>query len=481
MVTRPITVGVALLIGCSSARVLAPVIDLPSSRPALPIPDITELELSIAHSGQSQALVTKTFKRGDAIEITDAPLGDDLVIHMTGRIGGSDVAYGRSCVFSATSNAPLPAPHIYFSRTRSWASIAGVPNPQRTDGRATTYHDGRAMFLSGIDGTSTPISTVDEFNPSTGAFATVTNIAPRIAPLVATLGDGRILLGGGRDTATQRAATFVELIEADNSEEGRLVRLEQELLAVRDGAATELSDGRILLFGGALTDVVTPTGRVVFVDAAENAVTSFQARSLLATPRLGHTATRLSDDRGAMILIAGGTDATGSPVANAELFKPLRETFVSIAGNPATMVVPRHHHTAIRMPDGSVLIIGGMDAAGQPVRRIELFTLDGGFVDVGALPAGAGAIGFSATTLPDGRVMIAGGQLQQGGPAVSSAFVAGLDLGDGTVSIISIENMATARAGHEAVLLCDGTVMLVGGTATNSSAERYNPPSAGRR
>ena len=37
------------------------------------------------------------------------------------------------------------------------------------------------------------------------------------------------------------------------------------------------------------------------------------------------------------------------------------------------------------------------------------------------------------------------------------------------------------RSNHEATLLCDGTVMLVGGVPTSAPAERYNPRSIGRR
>jgi hypothetical protein len=70
------------------------------------------------------------------------------------------------------------------------------------------------------------------------------------------------------------------------------------------------------------------------------------------------------------------------------------------------------------MPDGSVLVIGGLDGAGQPVRTLERFTLDAGFVAVGELPVGAGVIDGTATPLPDGRILLAGGRPEAGAAAV---------------------------------------------------------------
>jgi len=145
------------------------------------------------------------------------------------------------------------------------------------------------------------------------------------------------------------------------------------------------------------------------------------------------------------------------------------------------MVVPRYRHQAVPLPDGSVLIIGGIDASGTPVKVIELFTLDAGFVSVGELPPNAGLIDFSATVLPDGRVLLAGGRIADGGAPVSSAFIARLDPLDGTIDIVATDRLGEPRAGHQATLLCDGTVLVAGGTADQSTYERYNPPAVGRR
>jgi hypothetical protein len=134
------------------------------------------------------------------------------------------------------------------------------------------------------------------------------------------------------------------------------------------------------------------------------------------------------------------------------------------------------------MPDGSVLIIGGLDGANQPVTTLERFTIDAGFTEVASkLPADAGVIDQTATTLPDGRILLVGGRATAGGPPLDSAFIARLDPLDGTVDVVQTDRLAMPRAGHQATELCDGTILVAGGTASADLIERYNPPPLGRR
>ena len=145
------------------------------------------------------------------------------------------------------------------------------------------------------------------------------------------------------------------------------------------------------------------------------------------------------------------------------------------------MVVPRSGHAAARMPDGSVLIIGGLDAAGNQVRTLEQFSLDGGFAVVGELPASAAVLDSTVTELPDGRILIAGGRNEPGGPATNTAFIASLSV-DGSIDVVpTIDRLAVPRAGHQAARLCDGTIFITGGSDGAAFAERYNPPATARR
>jgi hypothetical protein len=123
-----------------------------------------------------------------------------------------------------------------------------------------------------------------------------------------------------------------------------------------------------------------------------------------------------------------------------------------------------------------------MDASSQPVNTLELFTLvDGKFTTLSpGLPPNAGLTEFTATTLPDGRVLLAGG-LDATGRPTAAAFIATFDPMNGVVDVIPTDRLSIPRAGHQATLLCDGTVLISGGTSTQVPPERYNPPPDGRR
>lgn len=75
-------------------------------------------------------------------------------------------------------------------------------------------------------------------------------------------------------------------------------------------------------------------------------------------------------------------------------------------------------------------------------------------------PLPDGRIGHTATRLPDGRVLVVGGAAQQGGPASDAAFILGP--GDSRFTALSAR-LPEPRAGHTATLLPDGRVLVVGG------------------
>ena len=115
------------------------------------------------------------------------------------------------------------------------------------------------------------------------------------------------------------------------------------------------------------------------------------------------------------------------------------------------------------------------------LRTLERFTVDGGFESVGELPLTAGRLDMSVTTLPDGRVLIAGGRTEISGPPVATAFIARLDPLDGSVDVVPTDRLAVPRANHQAADLCDGTILITGGAPGRPVAERYNPSPTGRR
>jgi hypothetical protein len=479
------------LAGCADSQIVfAPIVDLPQNDSASAFP-LDQLTMSAAHEGSLVDLASATFTHGHPVELAGVPFADDLVVHLTGFVGTSPDAYGRTCAVALSADAPPPSPHLFFSRSAKFAQLAAPYPALRVSGSAITYHDGSGLLLGGVDpNTGTLVTDVERFDPLTGQLRTVTSdndtLARRIDAVVASAGvgnDAQIAVLGGLDPSTGIGAAFVELIEADNPVGRRIDRVDSDQMARTELTATTLTDGRVIVIGGRPPPNGVPVTEVDEVAIQNGTAVVTQARGTLTTARYGHTSTRLSDDVGADVLVVGGIDATGNFVAPAELYKPLIDTFSTTFS--FALAYPRSHHTAVRLPDGSVLIIGGvsydMTSGIKPELHVERFSLDAGFVtQPHTLDSNEGVIDFTATTLPDGRILLTGGRSEPGGPPVDTAYYARLN-SDGTADILATDHLAYPRAGHQATLMCDGTVLISGGSDTQVPAERYNPPPDGRR
>jgi hypothetical protein len=378
------------------------------------------------------------------------------------------------------------APRLYFSRIVQWAAGPTPEAAARVAGVGYSRPDGSAVFVGG----GPAIDAVERFDPVTGAFETLeATSAVRTGVVLAPFGDGRALLVGGANAAGN-AVPFLEVLDPRPGlrPERQVVQLVGPRLMGH--AAVTLADGSVLVTGGAFQTedaapfVTTDTAWSFRFGVAGQLEAPDQLPVFMTTPRRDHTMTRLVDETGADVLIVGGRDAAGAPVGPAELYRPLRGAFEPVAG--ASLLVPRWGHAAVRMPGGSVLIVGGVrpdPGGGAPVPVPELEVYDpfqGQFSPAGTLPADAGHTELSVTPLPDGRVLFAGGRDAAGNPT-AQAQIARLDPVDGQVDLSVTAPLGRPRAGHTALPLCDGTILVVGGTAEPAPSERYNPPSAGRR
>ncbi len=137
------------------------------------------------------------------------------------------------------------------------------------------------------------------------------------------------------------------------------------------------------------------------------------------------------------------------------------------------MAQARAAHTATLLPDGHVLVAGGFTDQENAPAGAELFDPRAGTF-APAAPMQTPRHSHTATRLPDGRVLIAGGYDARGTYLDSAEL---FDPATGTFSVTGA--MHGARAGHVAVLLSDGRVLVAGGVGTGwtflPGAELYDP------
>src|SRR6266540_4955497 len=176
----------------------------------------------------------------------------------------------------------------------------------------------------------------------------------------------------------------------------------------------------------------------------------------LKIQRAGHTATRLPDGN---ILVVGGENGSG-PVCGAEIFDPASRTFSLGAG----LMTARTEHTATRLSDGRVLVIGGR-TSNRLLDATEIYDPETRSFSPGPVLDTARA-GHTATLLPDGRIVVVGGD--------SGGSVEVFDPQVGAFQRVEAR-LAVPRRYHVAALLKDGTLLIAGGNAADgamlSSAE----------
>jgi hypothetical protein len=172
--------------------------------------------------------------------------------------------------------------------------------------------------------------------------------------------------------------------------------------------ATLLKNGKVLVIGGRDAEGNALATAELFDPASGR----FTPAGSMSTPRESHTATLLDDGR---VLVTGGDNGTES-LATAELFDPTSGSFTPTG----TMHAAREFHTATLRSDGTVLVAGGAaltsaeDGSTQAgflpesTTAAELFDpASGSFVSTSDM-ANARAR-HAAILLPDGRVLVAGG------------------------------------------------------------------------
>lgn len=384
----------------------------------------------------------------------------------TQTITATDVV---SAALTGTSySIHVPTPASGFTTTGSMTSA-------RESHTATLLNDGKVLVVGGdawqppsrhcsspggqpCRSHFAPLASAELFDPASGSFTgTGSMAAPRTLHTATLLGDGKVLVtGGDRGLDFSTPLATAEIFDPSTG----LFTPTGNMVSTRTGhTATLLANGKVLLAGGfggnSPPYVATSTAEIFDPSTGE-----FTATGSMGTPRMNSTATLLNNGD---VLVTGGEDASGNPVATAELFDPTTGMFTPTG----SMSVARAGHTATLLTNGAVLVTGGRSSDGVPTTvtaTSELFDpVTGAFtLTPGSMESPRQL--HTATRLVDGKVLVIGGANANGDLSTAELF----DPANGRFTAAG--NMEIERYRHTATMLMNGEVLITGGGNT------YAPP-----
>ncbi len=311
--------------------------------------------------------------------------------------------------------------------------------------------DGRVRVDTTLDdaGLAYPI-VVDPSWTTAGSLS-----GPRSAHVATLLPDGRVLVAGGAsvpslgDFAPSSALTTAEIYDPASSSWSATGSMAKPHF---HAALTVLADSRILVTGNGNGDT-----------SAEIYDPGTKAWSLAAPMKEGrgrHISVRLATGE---VFVAGGYFSS-----TAEVYNPSVNVWTLINSSS----VPRFGSAAAVLPGGKILVVGGVrDASGTAASAVlttEIFDPATRTWSTAA-PMEIGHMVPTATTLPDGRVLVLGGSSYNNVP-ISDARI--YDPATNTWS--SAISGIGARRGHTVTLLTTGKLLIAGDTHPSATAQLFD-------
>ncbi|HKE28259.1 MAG TPA: kelch repeat-containing protein [Bryobacteraceae bacterium] len=328
------------------------------------------------------------------------------------------------------------------------------------------------VLLASPDGAKLLGQSAGTFTPA-GSMTT-----PRVGHTATLLYDRKVLIAGGENaswallSSTETYDTATQTFTPSGN-----------MTVARSGhTATLLADGRVLIVGG------DSVGSAEIYDPVTGNFTA--TGDLLAAPtRTGFNATLLANGK---VLITGGfvgyTDS-GYVIGDAELYDPATGMFTaagSYSGSLASLDINigGFGSTSTLLPDGTVLF--ATEPAAQVYDPVSAAFSVRGTMFVASVGGGSFAPDYivdqTATLLLNGKVLTAGGEQEDAGRFNTAELY---DAASGL--FIPTGSMVKARDGHTATLLPDGSALMAGGdsqtcedngcwaSGIESSAELYDP------
>ena len=371
------------------------------------------------------------------------------MLTMKSLLGIAAMLFASTPVYSANSTF-----HIPHSTFPLWSTVSNAMLDERWAPAYCLLADGRhALIAGGFSYTrQVCVDSADIYDERRHKFVHAHGRlhVPRDFANANLLPNGSVLVSGGYNTEHGSLDTAELYVPKRN----RFELLPSKMSNRRElFTATTLRDGRVLCAAGL---DLHHRGTVDTADVYDPRTARFTPlTSHLGQDRFGHNAVLLADGR---VLIAGGKSwqvgHPDKPLVSAEIFDPSTETFHRVGD----LSVPRDRPTLTLLPDGKVLVAGGQNGPEGPL-TCEVF--DPKAETFSTLPNGlkTARMAHNATMLPGGQVLIAGGWCPPARSTTSTVEVFDPSTGafvDAPSVPVDIHDFAT-------VLFPDGLLLIAGG------------------
>ncbi len=352
------------------------------------------------------------------------------------------------------------------SMPQTTRAVASTMNVARAGQAVVAMPDNSLLvFGGGADGVAASYGqrSIDRYDPATQTFTHLGDmLQPRVSHTATRLANGKILLAGGADDGVGDPTAFAELYDPATHTSVALPNMSTPRAL---HTANLLPDGRVWITGGTnsfANALATLLGALKSTTIFNPATNTWTAGPDMAEPRIGHTATTLANNK---ILLTGGytLGLFGIPAISDkfQLYTP-NAGIGTLTANATMSTGDRFGHAAIRLDNGNVWLIGGAQGTAlTPTATNSIAEYDVGtnsFQIVTTMSVARALTTVVRTN--DGLVAIAGGAY---GILTSPTPDATIDILDQNGTFYGSIAMIRPRANFSANLLCDGTVLLMGG------------------
>jgi hypothetical protein len=309
-------------------------------------------------------------------------LPDGRVIVAGGHVGQAHVGVTDTNIFDAA--------------TRQWTLVAPMHTP-RWYPTTTALPNGKILVTAGeINCDACNALLPEVYNPLTNTWTELSGAPLDLSyyPHMFVLPDGRVLAA-----STAESMTVTQVLDI-NAQTWSVV----DPNAVDGGSAAMYLPGKIIKTGTSTNpdDPVSPSEATTYVLDMTQPSPAWRETASMVFPRAYHTLTVLPDGN---VLVTGGgptTDAVGvsDAIRTAELWSPVTETWTTMAN----MQKPRlYHSTALLLPDGRVIVMGGgrFNGVNEPTDQLNAEIYSPPYLFKGARPT----ISFVQTQIGYGQAI----------------------------------------------------------------------------